>query len=155
MTQLSEHFTLEELTESDTALRKGITNVPNRSQRYNLTLLASTLEKIRYYLGGKPISISSGFRNNKLNAAIGGSKTSAHMYGLAADFTCKAFGSPYEISKLLAEKMISGELELDQLIYEGTWVHIAIPNPGVESRNSILTAKFNTRGVSYIKGISK
>jgi zinc D-Ala-D-Ala carboxypeptidase len=127
MTMLTPHFTLEELTDSQTAARKGIHNVPpdGSQERENLQRTAEMMEKVRTILGGKPILISSGYRSPKVNAAVGGSKTSAHMSGLAVDFSCPGFGTPLAICRKLEPHM--GELGVDQLIHEyNTWVHLGL-----------------------------
>jgi zinc D-Ala-D-Ala carboxypeptidase len=127
MTQLTEHFTLEEFTDSQTAARKGINNVPpaNSQERKNIQRTAETMEKVRTILGDKPILISSGYRSPQVNAAVGGSKSSAHMSGLAVDFSCPGFGTPLQICKKLHPHM--KELGIDQLIHEyDTWVHLGL-----------------------------
>lgn len=125
--QLTPHFTLEELTHSQTAARKGIHNVPHATsqERKNLQRLAETMEQVRSILDNKPILISSGYRHPKVNFVVGGSKNSQHMSGLAVDFTCPGFARPREICKALESHM--AELEIDQLIYEyDTWVHLGL-----------------------------
>lgn len=83
------------------------------------------MEKVRFILGEKPILISSGFRAPAVNAAVGGSKNSAHMSGLAVDFTCPGFGTPLAICKELEPHM--RDLGIDQLIHEfNTWVHLGL-----------------------------
>jgi uncharacterized protein YcbK (DUF882 family) len=127
MTQLTEHFTLEEFTDSQTAARKGINNMPsaNSQERNNLQRTAETMEEVRILLGEKPILISSGYRSPQVNAAVGGSKNSAHMSGLAADFSCPGAGSPKHICKTLEPHMKN--LGIDQLIHEyDTWVHLGL-----------------------------
>jgi zinc D-Ala-D-Ala carboxypeptidase len=127
MTQLTEHFTLEEFTDSQTAARKGINNVPpvGSPERANLMRTAETMEQVRTILGDKPILISSGYRSPQVNAAVGGSKSSAHMSALAVDFSCPGFGTPLQICKKLHPHM--KELEIDQLIHEyDTWVHLGL-----------------------------
>ena len=127
MTMLTPHFTLEELTDSQTAARKGIHNVPplGSPERANLQRTAETMEKVRAILGDKPILISSGYRSPKVNAAVGGAKSSAHISGLAVDFSCPGFGTPLAICKQLEPHM--GELGVDQLIHEyNTWVHLGL-----------------------------
>ena len=143
--QLTKHFTLEEFTESATATRLGIDNDPSPEILSNLFLLASTMEEVRALLD-KPITISSGYRSPKLNKAIGGSKTSAHMQGLACDFVCRAFGSPLAVATEIAESTI----QFDQLIYEGTWVHLGLSdNP----RRELLTARRIDGKTHYLQGI--
>jgi zinc D-Ala-D-Ala carboxypeptidase len=127
MTQLTEHFTLEEMTYSETAARKGINNVPaSGSQEYkNLQRTAETMEEVRTLLNDKPILVSSGYRSPQVNAAVGGSTTSAHMSGLAVDFHCPEFGTPKAICKHLHAHMQA--LAIDQLIHEyDTWVHLGL-----------------------------
>lgn len=127
MTSLTEHFTLEEFTDSQTAARKGLNNVPalGSPERANLTRTAETMEKVRALLGDKPILISSGYRSPQVNAAVGGSKSSAHMSGLAVDFSCPGFGTPKAICKKLEPHMKA--LGVDQLIHEyDTWVHLGL-----------------------------
>jgi hypothetical protein len=127
MTMLTEHFTLEEFTDSQTAARKGIHNIPTKhSQEYkNIQRTAETMEKVRTILDDKPILVSSGYRSPQVNAAVGGSKSSAHMSGLAVDFSCPGFGTPKQICKKLGPHM--KELDIDQLIHEyDTWVHLGL-----------------------------
>jgi zinc D-Ala-D-Ala carboxypeptidase len=123
MTHLTPNFTLEEFTVSETAARKGINNVP--SDMKNLQWTAEVMERVRTILGDKPIFISSGYRSPKVNMAVGGSKESAHMSGLAVDFYCPDFGTPLQICKELEPHM--QELGVDQLIHEyNTWVHLGL-----------------------------
>lgn len=127
MVQLTPHFTLEEMTDSQTAARKGIHNVPAASsqERKNLERTAQVMEEVRTILGDKPILISSGYRSPAVNAAVGGSKDSKHQQGLAVDFSCPGFGTPKQICKKLEPQM--RELGIDQLIHEyDTWVHLGL-----------------------------
>ena len=84
-------------------------------------MLATLLEQVRELLGGNSIRISSGFRSLMLNRHIKSSDTSAHIFGYAADFTCPSFGTPLEVAK----KIAGSNLKFDQMIYEGTWIHIS------------------------------
>lgn len=127
MTQLTPHFSLSEFTDSQTAARKGLHNVPpaNSTERANLQRMAETMEEVRTILGDKPILVSSGYRSPAVNAAVGGSKSSAHMSGLACDFSCPGFGTPLQICKALEPHM--RKLGVDQLIHEySTWVHLGL-----------------------------
>jgi hypothetical protein len=124
---MTPHFTLAEFTDSQTAARRGLHNVPSADSqaRKNLQRVAETMEKVRFILGDKPILISSGYRSPMVNAAVGGSASSAHMSGLAVDFSCPGFGTPRAICKALEPHM--RELEIDQLIHEyDTWVHLGL-----------------------------
>ena len=142
---LTEHFTLEELTFSPTAERQKINNTPPLEAVAHLTTLAEGLEKVRALLGG-PIRISSGYRSPELNAAIGGAKNSAHMSGFAADFVCPSFGSPLDIVKAIA----ASSIKFDQCIQEGMWVHISF-DP--DMRREVLTAHFHNGEAYYTEGV--
>ena len=145
--KLSDHFSLDEFTASDTATRLGIDNVPDAKTTENLRMLANTLEQVRHLLGDSALRISSGYRCLSLNRAIGSSDTSAHVHGYAADFTCPAFGTPLQVAKKIAESAI----KFDQIIYEGTWVHLSI-DP--RYRREALSAHFAGGKASYTKGLA-
>lgn len=146
-THLSAHFTLDELIASQTAARQGIDNQPSSEIVTNLTRLAQTLEEVRNVLGGNSILISSGYRSPALNVAIGGSRTSVHVRGLAADFTCPKFGSFLETAKAIE----ASNILYDQLIYEyATWVHIGLAVDGATPRREELSI---FRGTDYLPGI--
>ena len=82
-----------------------------------------------------------------LNQAVGGSRTSAHLEGLAADFTAPAFGSPLEVIR----KIAASGIEYDQLIYEyGSWVHLGLAREGITGRGEQLSI---FKGTGYLKGI--
>jgi zinc D-Ala-D-Ala carboxypeptidase len=145
--QLSEHFTLDELVLSQVAARSGIDNTASKQIVQNLRELARVLEQVRTLLGDVPILISSGYRCPELNAAIGGSKSSAHMKGLAADFTAPAFGTVLQV----ARKVAASDIAFDQVIHEyGSWVHVGLANSGEEPRLQRLSIFRNT---GYLKGI--
>jgi hypothetical protein len=144
--QLSLHFSLEELVHSDTAERRGIKNVPDQTVLTNLAVLAEHLEEIRDILGGLPITVLSGFRCAALNSLVGGSPLSDHMKGLAADILCRDFGSPFQV----ATKLANSGLKFDQLIQEGSWVHISFREP---PRRQILTATFKDGRAIYSNGL--
>jgi len=135
MTQLTPHFTLHELTHSDTATRLDIDNTPNDVQKNNLMTLAEGLELVRTKLDGHAIRVSSGFRSMDLNRALRSKDTSYHTYGLAADFTCPGFGDVQYIMRTLSRSSI----EFDQLILEfGSWIHIAFPQGTDKPRRQML-----------------
>lgn len=143
---LSLHFTLDELTASQTAARAGIDNTPPADIMENLKRTAIALEHVRAILGC-PVMVSSGYRCPALNAAIGGSKTSAHMRGLAVDFTVPAYGPPLKIARVLA----ASELPFDQLIHEyGRWVHLGLAEDQVRPRRELLSI---FAGTGYLSGI--
>ena len=124
------HFTVEEMYASDTAKRLGINNIPSLQQMINLVYLcAYVLEPLRVAMG-KPINISSGFRSQALNKAVGGVYNSQHLKGQAADIDIQgdmAFGR-----KIF--DYIRDHLPFDQLIWEHTksgtyWVHVSYVFP--------------------------
>jgi len=120
---LSDHFSLEEATHSDTATRLGISNQPNTQQLENMKVAAIGMEKIRELLAS-PINVNSWIRLPEVNVAVGGSKVSSHMDGWAIDFTCKGFGNPLEVCKAIEKSNI----KFDQMIYEfgeKGWTHIS------------------------------
>lgn len=145
--KLSEHFNLNEFTISQTATRKGIDNTPPEPVIERLRMLAATLERVRGLLGNSPIRISSGYRSKELNRAIGSGDSSAHVLGYAVDFTCPIFGTPKEV----AQEIAASSIKFDQLIYEGTWIHLSI-DP--RNRRELLTAHFKNGKASYTKGIA-
>lgn len=148
--RLSPNFSLAELTVSQAATRAGLRNVPVGTALDNLTRLARTLEQVRALLFGAPILVSSGYRSPAVNNLVGGSHKSAHMQGLAADFVAPRYGPPRDV----AEAIRDSSIQFDQLIYEGTWVHLAIAAPGVIPRREVLTAVF--RGgmpTQYLPGL--
>lgn len=142
--KLSPHFHLDEFTTSQTAARHGIDNTPSAQVIARLKATAALLEEVREALGGKPILISSGYRSPMLNARVGGSKTSAHMLGYAADFICPGFGPPLDICRAL----VAAGLTFDQLIEEGTWVHISA-DP--RARGQVMTKR---PGAAYQAGLA-
>jgi zinc D-Ala-D-Ala carboxypeptidase len=133
--RLSENFSLEELTASETAARKGIDNTPSEEVINNLKRLAAALQEVRALLNHRAILISSGYRSPELNQAVGGSATSDHCKGLAADFICPSYGTPNDIVRAIA----ASGLSFKQVIREfDKWVHLAIEEEGQEPRKQAL-----------------
>lgn len=134
---LSAHFTLAELIASDWASRNFVDNTPPPDIIENLKRIAAKLEEVRTILGF-PIQINSGYRNSKINKAIGGKPTSSHVQGLAADIKCPQFGTPEQVCRKIADSAI----HFDQLIMEYAtpdgrgWTHIGI---GAKNRQQVLT----------------
>ena len=132
--QLSEHFSLAELTVSEVALRKGLSNLPEGIEVDNLVRLANKLEEVRKVLG-KPIMVNSAFRSIEVNAAVGGVKTSQHCVGCAADIKVPGM-TPDEVVRAI----VASDIQYDQLIREfDSWTHISIPNEATATpRNQTL-----------------
>ena len=132
--QLTPHFTLAEATTTNT----GISNIPTSQEHKDRILnTAYNMEIVRAVLGRKPIKINSWYRSPEVNKAVGGVPNSEHALGAAVDFTCIDFGTPYDICRTLIQ--YSHVLNYNQLIYEGTWVHISFPTDGVKGKNQVLT----------------
>lgn len=136
---LSPHFTLEEFCVSQTAARMGRVIEPTDADIANLARLCATvLEPLRVGLGF-PIHVSSGLRPLWLNGAIGGSKTSAHMDGRAADIQVPGM-SPLQVCRRVAELA----LPVDQCIHEmppNGWCHVGIAPADALPRGQLLTAR--------------
>lgn len=143
---ITPHFTLVEASFSDYATRNGIDNTIPEQLMPNIRRQAELMEKIRYELN-TPIFITSWYRCHTLNRAIGGSDLSFHQQGLACDFV-SPFGSPLEICKAI----VKTKIEFDQLIDEGTWVHVGL-SAGA-GRNEVLTARFPHGKAIYTKGLT-
>ena len=118
---LTEHFTLDELTTTD---HREFDNTPNETERENLVRLAGLLELVKVALGGKPIMVNSAFRSKKVNDAVGSKDSSQHRIGCAADIRVPGV-TPDQVVKAV----IAAKLPFDQLIREfDRWTHISIPN---------------------------
>ena len=149
--RVSKNFALSEMVKSATAERLGVDNSPSDIHLVNLTHLAiHILQPVRDQFG--VITINSGYRSPALNAKVGGSKTSQHCNGQAADF--ESFSTPNpDLAKWIAKN-----LDFDQLIlefYDGVdpnsgWVHCSYNLMG--NRRKILTALKTKNGVVYKNG---
>jgi len=156
--KLSDNFTLSELTKSGTAKRFDYSEqfTPPESVIESLTLLCKeVLQPIRDSLE-KPITVSSGYRCPRLNSKIGGSSTSQHQKGEAADINLNIKG--IEKNAVLLDEILmlwyDGKIQFDQLIIEfpdendvPEWIHISY-NPK-RNRNEILKAEKNSLGKTY------
>jgi len=142
--QLSRHFSLDEMVHSDTAKREGIPNQPDAQQVQSLRALCeNVLDPLRDEIG-RPIRVTSGYRGPQLNARIGGSPTSQHSHGQAADLQ-----SPGMDVLELFKTVVRMGLPYDQVIYEAQsdsvrWVHVS-HKPGA-NRGEIRVAQFNSAG---------
>lgn len=145
--KLSDHFTLAEFTRSDTAARLRLDNTPTSAHLANLKTTAARMEEVRRLLGGKPIRVTSAYRNPAVNRAVGGVSNSDHALGWAVDFTCAGFGDPLAICRAIA----ASEIQYDQLIHErkpsgAWWVHISF-HPRMRRQN------LTYNGSAYRQGI--
>ena len=138
--QLTEHFSLEELTHTD---HREFDNTPNDQELANLRRLAEFLEEVKDLLDGKPIMINSAFRCKQVNDAVGSKDSSQHRVGCAADIRVPGM-TPDEVVKAV----INSSLPFDQVIREfDRWTHISIPNDpaGKPRRQALIIDKLGTR----------
>lgn len=137
--KLSPHFTLAEMTASNTARLRGIDNTPAQELMPRLMLTAEMLERIRSTLG-VPVIVTSAYRSRQLNAAVGGVTSSDHTQGHAADIVAPGFGTAYQVAKTLSPLL--NTLRIGQIILEGIkgkqWVHVSTRVPEKAS-NRIIT----------------
>ena len=137
---LSEHFTLDELTHTD---HRDLDNTPNEQETANLKRLAAFLEEVKTVLGGKPIMVNSAFRSKAVNDAVGSKDTSQHRVGCAADIRVPGM-TPDEVVKTV----IASKIGYDQVIREfDRWTHISVPNlsTGEPRRQALIIDKQGTR----------
>jgi zinc D-Ala-D-Ala carboxypeptidase len=136
------HFTLDELTHSQAATRRGLKNDPDTAARENLQhLVDAVLDPLREALG-RPVVISSGYRSPAVNRAVGGAASSQHVLGQAADITVPGM----TVAQVVATIRRLG-LPFDQLIDEfGSWVHVS---HSPRNRRQVLRAKRTAAGTKY------
>ena len=151
--KLSEHLDLAEVTRSDSAKRKGISNMPTPEHIENFKKLAENIfEPIRKHFG-VPIYISSGYRSKELNALIGGVKTSDHCFGMAIDLDQQGHSSG--ITNKQVFDFIKSNLKFKQLIWEGgtkqepDWVHVSYDEKNL--KNEVLLATKVAGKMQYSK----
>lgn len=121
------YFTIDELCASDVARARNIPNHPTSDVRENLTrLIDRVLDPVREAWGG-PVTVTSGFRAQLLNKAVGGVATSQHLSGEAADITVGSQADNRRLFELVVSLQKEGKIQFDQLIDESNyaWVHIS------------------------------
>ena len=145
--QLSPHFTLEGLSRSDVATRRGMDNTPNAGEADNLQRLCDELLEPAQEVLGVSLTINSGFRSPALNAIVGGSTRSAHMDGRAADLV------PEGVDLTVAFNVLrKSTLPYDQIIIEcNAWLHLAIARTGVTPRREALKASGGPGAWQYVR----
>ena len=137
---LTEHFTLDELTHTD---HRELDNTPNDAEFENIKRLAEFLEEVKTVLGGKPIMVNSAFRSKAVNDAVGSKDTSQHRIGCAADIRVPSM-TPDQVVRAV----IASDLGFDQVIREfDRWTHISIPNQagGSPRKQALIIDKAGTR----------
>ncbi len=145
--KLSEHFELAEFLVSETAARRGIANEPTPEVIENLRRLCQlVLQPLRIKLG-RPVVITSGYRSPALNRAVGGSPTSHHMQGRAADII-----APGMTPLVVCQAAHQLRLPCAQIIHEfGRWTHLAVALS--DERTQLLTAKLTQGKTVYEPGL--
>jgi zinc D-Ala-D-Ala carboxypeptidase len=133
---LTEHFTLEELTATS---HRQFDNTPNDKEMANLVLLAEFLEKVKTLLDGKPIMVNSAFRSKQVNDSVGSKDTSQHRLGYAADIRV-----PGMTPDAVVRALVASDLPYDQVIREfDAWTHVSIsPSP---RRQALIIDRAGTR----------
>jgi zinc D-Ala-D-Ala carboxypeptidase len=140
---MTPHFTLDELTASETAERNGWDNTPNEQELANLQRLAEFLEDIKEALGGKPIMVNSAFRNKQVNDAVGSKDSSQHRVGCAVDIRVPGL-TPDQVVRAI----IASGLPYDQVIREfDRWTHVSVPNTpeAAPRKQALIIDKAGTR----------
>ena len=152
--KLTANFSLQEMTKSETALRFGLDNEPNDEQLANLVALCeNVLQPVRDHFG-KGVKVNSGLRTPEVNAKVGGSKTSDHCKGMAADIEI-----PGVANADLAQFILDSGMDFRQLILEfytpgipdSGWVHISY-NPA-DNKKQVLTATKQNGKTVYLPGL--
>ena len=150
--KLSKNFSLQELTKSDTAIRKSIDNTPDNEVLSNLTTLCDmVLQKVRNSHGA--VTVTSGYRSPELNRAIGGSTTSDHCKGCAADFEVQGLDNK-DLAKWIIDNLTFKQLILE--FYEdgqpnSGWVHCSFEEG--KNNNQVLRAVKEGKKTVYLTGI--
>lgn len=140
---MTPHFSLAEFTSSDTAARLGIDNSLPDELREAAHRTLEMMERIRFHIDA-PVIITSGYRCEALNKAIGSKPGSDHTMALAVDFKAPKAGTPYQIAKSLAP--VISIIGIGQLILEfGTWVHVSTRIPDKVINRIITIDKDGTR----------
>lgn len=147
ISNLSTHFSYKESVESGMAIKLDIDNTPSVPIIATMRKTAECMEHVRSLLGNIPISISSWYRSQDLNIAVGSKDTSQHRTGEAVDFICSMFGSPVDIVKTLS----ISNIQFDQLILEHTWVHISFAILSGKPKRQVLSL---VTGGHYVPGIT-
>jgi hypothetical protein len=140
---MTPHFTLDELTASETAERNGWDNIPNEQELANLQRLAEFLEDVKEALGGKPIMVNSAFRSKQVNDAVGSKDSSQHRVGCAVDIRVPGL-TPDQVVRAI----IASGLPYDQVIREfDRWTHVSVPNTpeAAPRKQALIIDKAGTR----------
>ena len=146
--QLSQNFTLDELTHTD---HRELDNTPNDIEINNLKRLAEFLEQVKTVLGDKPVMVNSAFRSKAVNDAVGSKDSSQHRVGCAADIRI-----PGMTPDVVVKAIIASDIGYDQIIREfasptgGGWTHVSVPTEpmGKPRKQALIIDKQGTRAYS-------
>ena len=151
--KLTANFSLQEMTKSETALRFGLDNTPNDSELENLVALCEcVLQPVRDHFG-KGVKVNSGFRDIEVNAKVGGSKTSDHTRGMAADIEIPGVANA-ELAQWIVDNLSFRQVILEFYtpgIPDSGWVHVSY-NAG-DNKKQVLTATKQSGKTVYLQGL--
>tara|TARA_R110000772_G_scaffold232880_3_gene344428 strand:+ start:577 stop:1041 length:465 start_codon:yes stop_codon:yes gene_type:complete len=151
--KLTANFSLQEMTKSETALRFGLDNTPNDSELENLVALCEcVLQPVRDHFG-KGVKVNSGFRDVEVNAKVGGSKTSDHTRGMAADIEIPGVANA-ELAQWIVDNLSFRQVILEFYtpgIPDSGWVHVSY-NAG-DNKKQVLTATKQSGKTVYLQGL--
>jgi hypothetical protein len=151
--QLTKNFSLHELTKSETALRMGYDNTPGEAETEALrTLCEKVLQPVRDHYG-KGVKVNSGYRSPESNAAVGGSKTSDHCKGMAADIEIPGVPNA-ELAAWIMQNLKYTQLILEFYtpgIPDSGWVHISFDPSNLKMQE--LTATKVAGKTTYLNGL--
>jgi zinc D-Ala-D-Ala carboxypeptidase len=151
--KLTANFSLQEMTKSETALRFGLDNTPNDSELENLVALCEcVLQPVRDHFG-KGVKVNSGFRDVEVNAKVGGSKTSDHTRGMAADIEIPGVANA-ELAQWIVDNVSFRQVILEFYtpgIPDSGWVHVSY-NAG-DNKKQVLTATKQSGKTVYLQGL--
>ncbi len=150
---LTANFTLHEMTKSETALRGGLDNTPGPAEIAALTLLAQkVLQPVRDHFG-KGVKVNSGFRHPNVNAAVGGSRTSDHCRGMAADIEIPGLANG-DLAQWISDNLVYTQLILEFYtpgVPDSGWVHVSYDPANLKKQN--LTATKQAGKTVYLNGL--
>jgi uncharacterized protein YcbK (DUF882 family) len=153
MTQMTKNFSLAELTKSETALRHGLENSPGDDELNNLLVLcANVLQPVRDHFG-KGVKVNSGYRSPEVNVKVGGSKTSDHCRGMAADIEIPGVANA-ELAEYIRDNLPHTQVILEfytQGIPDSGWVHVSYDPQNLKHQS--LTAIKKDGKTVYLPGI--
>jgi len=151
---LSPNFSLKELTTSEVATRNGLNNTPDDKTIANLkTLVETILQPLREHYG-KSVRVSSGYRSPEVNSFVGGSKTSDHCKGQAADIEISGIANG-DLAQYIAENFKFTQVILEfytQGIPDSGWVHVSYDANNLKCE-TLTATKINNKTV-YLKGFA-